>query len=134
MINTNRIVPVTKTDLLTLYATNISITQSILGGNSLAILSPEDDQGNFLLVENSRVTYFCNQPVKTLHVATIGPASVYFVAAYDFEKVYVGEDDTYLDGSLRNSDVKKDCATLYFTYVDSDARLRIGVATPPVEP
>ena len=130
MINTNRIVPVTKTDLLTLYATNINLMQNMLGGNSLAILSPEDVQGNFVLAENSEVTYFCNQPVKTLHFATVGPVSVYFVAAYDFEKVYVGEDDTYIDGSLRNSDVKKDCATLYLAYIDSDARLRIGAATP----
>ena len=130
MINKNRIVPVTKTDLLTLYATSINVTQNMLGGNSLAILSPEDDQGNFLVMENSRVTYFCNQPVKTLCFATIGPVSVYFVAAYDFEKVYVGEDDTYIEGSLRNSDVKKDCATLYFAYIDSNARLRIGTATP----
>ena len=130
MINKNRIVPVTKTDLLTLYATNINYTLSVGGASTLTILSPEDDQGNFLLLENSGVMYFCNQPVKSLHIATIGPATVFFVAAYDFEKVYVGEDDTYIDGSLRNSDVKKDCATLYSVYVDSEARLRISAVTP----
>lgn len=130
MINKNRIVPVTKTDLLTLYATNINFTLNSGGANPLTILSPEDVQGNFLLTENSGVTYFCNQPVKSLHIATIGPVTVFFVAAYDFEKVYVNEDDTYIDGSLRNSDVIKDCATLYLAYVDSGARLRIASVTP----
>ena len=130
MINKNRIVPVTKTDLLTLYATNINFVLTTSEANSLTILNPEDVQGNFLLKENSGVMYFCNQPVKSLNISTIGPVTVFFVAAYDFEKVYVNEEDVFAEGSLLNSDVIKDCATLYFAYVNIDAVIKIGAVTP----
>ena len=72
MINTNKIVPVTNVDLLTLYSL-VMASGGISG----------DGNGNFEITEEG-TTATCNEPVKTINLdvtaSSLASATVYFVA------------------------------------------------------
>lgn len=104
MINTDRIVPVTRTDLISLYA-------FIMGGPSrVAVISSDDADGNFHLTELPAGEYeyiFADEPVSTFDIdPTISELPpIYFVPAYDYagftangEFVQTAGDEVDADG------------------------------------
>lgn len=81
MINKDRIVPVTKTDLLTLYGV---ILKQDSNNSSLAKLESSDVEGDFAIT--SAGTYIADQPVKSvLFGSSVTSGTLFFVAAYDYE-------------------------------------------------
>lgn len=77
MINKDRIVPVTKTDLLTLYATIL-----MLSGKPANVLKADDAEGHFTFPTLAG-TYIAAEPVKSFAGERIG--KIYFVPAYGCE-------------------------------------------------
>lgn len=117
MINKNRIVPVMKTDLLTLYGTMLAIASV-----SASVLASLDIDGNFSVTgSGSAGTFLCDQPVKTLDIpVAVTGCTVYFVAAYDFTGLTVaGAAATFNSSYLDNDDVLTDAATLYKAVLSS---------------
>jgi hypothetical protein len=79
MINTNRIVPVTKIDLISLYALIMS-----LAGTSYTTIDATDVNGDFEM-ESGSGNVIASQPVTTFDFATgVSSAVVYFVPAFDY--------------------------------------------------
>lgn len=78
MINTNRIVPITRTDLLSNYGTMLKIA-----GTSIAKVSASNP-GEFKLTTGSG-NMFADEPVKSVDFDGVSAAVVYFVAAFDYE-------------------------------------------------
>ena len=105
MINSNRIVPVQKTDLLSLYGTVLNLI-----GTSYTVLESPDVEGNFVCTASGAAgNKLANQPVKTLDF-TSGTTSgtVYFIPAYDFEGFKIAGAKVTVTGT-----VNADGATLY---------------------
>ena len=105
MINSNRIVPVQKTDLLSLYGTVLNLI-----GTSYTVLQSTDVEGNFAVTASGAAgNKLANQPVKTLDF-TSGTTSgtVYFIPAYDFDCFKIAGVKVTATG-----DVEADGATLY---------------------
>ena len=116
MINSNRIVPVQKTDLLSLYGTVLNLI-----GTSYTVLQSTDVEGNFAVTASGAAgNKLANQPVKTLDF-TSGTTSgtVYFIPAYDFEGFKIAGVAATATG-----DVEADGATLY-KVVLADAALTV---------
>lgn len=119
MINEDRIVPVTKTDLITLYgvilkAANVDVAKlDATGTGTFEIASALTS--NYVLTD---------EPVKSLDIAsTVTSASIYFVAAYDFEGFTVGgASATIASGS---ADVETDANTLYLAVL-ADGKITIS--------
>lgn len=79
MINTNRIVPVQKIDLITLYAVIMS-----LAGTSYTTIDATDVEGDFVMSSGSG-NVVASQPVTTFDFATgVSSAKVYFVPSFDY--------------------------------------------------
>ena len=117
MINYDRIVPVQKIDLLSLYGTVLTI-----GNVSYGILAATGVEGDFEVTGSGAAgTKLCNQPVKTLDLKSgVTAATVYFVAGYDFEGIKVaGAAPTFNSSYLDNDDVLHDGVTLYKAVLDS---------------
>ena len=81
MINNDRIVPVTKIDLLSLYATMLKIA-----GQDVAILEAANVDGDFVLQPalGASGLYLANQPVKSIELGESTDCSIFFVAAYNY--------------------------------------------------
>ena len=110
MINTNRVVPITKIDWLSLIGTVLGI-----GGTSYGVLDAENVEGNFDLTGSGAAgNKLCGQPVKTLNFHTgVTSGTVYFVAAHDFAGITFHEGTATFNSSyLDNDDVIKDGVTL----------------------
>lgn len=108
MINKDRIVPIEKMDLLTMFGTILS-----LHGTSYAVLASSDVEGTFSVTGSGAAgNKLANQPVKSLDFASgVTSGTVYFVAAYDYAGITVaGAAATIADGSAT---VIPDGATLY---------------------
>ena len=108
MINKDRIVPITKTDYLTMIGTILK-----LHGTSYDILASSDVEGDFSVTGTGAAgTKLANQPVKSLDFASgVTGGTVYFVADYAYEGITVaGAAATIADGSAT---VIPDGATLY---------------------
>lgn len=102
MINNDRIVPVTKIDLLSLYGLIIKAR-----GTSVNAINANDVDGNFSQSANG--TTFASQPVKSCDFgASVTSATVYFVPAYDFKGFTKSGAAITETGT-----VEKDSATLY---------------------
>ena len=107
MINTDRIVPVTKTDLVTLYGNIMT-----LAGSTVAALEATAP-GVFKVVEAPQSgSLLAAEPVKALDIdGEVSAVTIYFLAAYDFEGFTVGGTAaTIADGS---DEVEADDASLY---------------------
>lgn len=109
MINANRIVPVEKTDLISLYSV---ILKQDSNNSGLAKLAADTVDGQFQVKTNSAVL-IADQPVKSVDFDTtassVTAGTVYFVAAYDYvgfsidgvaEEAADGSVDVVADGSL----------------------------------
>jgi hypothetical protein len=111
MINTNQIVPITATDLLTLLGTVMAIGQESLSAVPTA-LAPLDVEGDYKVTTNSAVA-LASAPLKSLDfdatASSVSAGTVYFVPAYD----YAGFS---IDGAAvitAGAEVKADGCTLY---------------------
>ena len=127
MINNDRIVPVTKSDLLSLYATVLAIANV-----SASHLASENVEGDFQVTGSGAAgTFLADQPVKTLDFASgVTGATVYFVADYEFSALTVaGAAATLADASLDLDEVVKDTATLYKAILSS-GEVTISAITP----
>ena len=117
MINTDRIVPVTKTDLISLYGL---ILKQASGNSSLEKLASKDVEGNFQVTSNSKV-YIANQPVKSLDIdattSSVSASTIYFLAAKDYVGFSIdGVAETPAAGSVA---VDNDASTLYKAVLSS---------------
>lgn len=114
MINTDRIVPVTAIDLLSLYA--VILKQDTTNNSSLAKLAASNP-GIFTQSTNSAVA-IAAEPVKTLNFASgVTAGTVYFVAAYDYVGFSInGTAETPAGGS---DTVVADGRTLYKAVLSS---------------
>lgn len=103
MINQDRIVPITKTDLLTAYGTMLKIASV-----SVSALNAADTAGDFEQTTNS-ATVICSEPVKALNFgSSVTAATVYFVPAYDYKGFTKTSATLTVSG-----DVTADGSTLY---------------------
>lgn len=103
MINTNRIVPVTKTDLLTLYGNILKIA-----GTSVTALTTDATDGTFVIASASG-TVLANEPVKSLEITAGTSATIYFIPAYDFTGFTIAGSPVTTTGAT----VDPDGVTLY---------------------
>lgn len=129
MINTNRIVPVVKTDLLSIYGTMLA-----MAGVSYGVLKSSDIPGDFSVTGSGAAgNFLCDQPVKTLDIpVTVTGCTVYFVAGYDFGGLTVaGAAPTFGEG-YTNDTIIPDCATL-FKAVLSSGTVTVTAVTPVSE-
>lgn len=111
MINTDRIVPVEKVDLLTLYG-NICK----LAGKTIASASATAP-GVFALTSGSG-NIIAAEPVKSLDFgASVTAAVVYFIPALDYEGFSIAGTDVTTSGAT----VDADGATLYTATLASGA-------------
>lgn len=111
MINTNRIVSVKQTDLLTLYGTMLKISgltiNSVLA-NGIGEFELASGSGNLI----------ASEPVKTFDFgASVTSATLYFVADYSYKGFTVsGTAATIVDNNVA---VEKDSCTLFKAVLDS---------------
>lgn len=107
MINTDRIVPITKIDLLSMYG----LVLKFAGVNATA-LQANTIEGDFSAAAG---TYICAQPVKSFDF-TGASGTVYFVADYAYEGFTKSGAAVTVTG-----DVDADGATLYKAVLASGA-------------
>ena len=129
MINKERVVPIMKTDYLSLIGTMMTIANV-----SYAVLKSKDITGNFSVTGSGAAgTKLADQPVKTLDFASgVTSGTVYFVPAYDFAGIKVaGADATFNSSNLDNDDVIADGVTLYKAVLSSE-EVTLTAITPIV--
>ena len=113
MINTNRIVPVSAIDLISLYG--LILKQDTTNNSSLAKVSATNP-GSFE-VESASTPLIADEPVKNLEFASsISSATVYFVPAYDYAG-FTKEGATL----TVTGDVEPDARTLYKATLSTNA-------------
>lgn len=106
MINNDRIVPITKIDLLSMYGLVLVLT----GGESAPTkLDAIDTAGDFSQTTNS-ATVICSEPVKSFNFgSSVTAGVVYFVPALD----YSGFTKTGATITTAGATVEADGRTLY---------------------
>ena len=106
MINNDRIVQVTNTDLISLYALILA-----LAGTTVTALDATDPEGDFEITEApDSGSYVASEPVQTLDIdSEVSAVSIYFVAAYDYSGFSIGGTAVVTAGD----DVTADGRTLY---------------------
>lgn len=116
MINTNRIVPITATDLITNYGVILAAATAAASGTAPTKLSAGNAAGTFAQSTNS-ASVLCDEPVKTLTFgSSVTAATVYFVPAYD----YKGFDKTGATLTVTGT-VDADGSTLYKATLSTNA-------------
>ena len=124
MINKDRIVPIQKTDYLTMIGTILA-----LHGTSYGVLAATNVEGDFSVTGTGAAgTKLANEPVKTLDFASgVTGGTVYFVASFDYVGITVaGAAATIADGS---AEVKADGISLY-TAVLASGEVTITAISP----
>lgn len=113
MINANKIVPVTKSDLLSILANAAVLAAKTV--TALAATAP----GVFSISENpSTDVTICNEPVKSFDFASgSSAATVYFIADYAYEGFKVAGTAVTTSGAT----VDPNSATLYKATLSSGA-------------
>lgn len=119
MINEDRIVSVTKTDLITLYG------MILMAANVNVAKLDATAAGTFKISSALTTDYvLADEPVKSLDIAsTVTSASIYFVPAYDFEGFTVGGASATIASA--SVDVEKDGNTLYLAVL-ADGEITIS--------
>lgn len=105
----DRIVPVHRTDLMSLY-------YLILGLAARNATPVEAESPGVFDVENTQSTCFCAEPVKRMKINPETEQSYFFVTAFDFEGIYnlEGEKIEYIEGgSPADFDSVGDGVTLF---------------------
>ena len=129
MVNNDRIVPIQKIDLLSMYGTVLTIASV-----SFTVLAATDINGDFSVTgSGSAGTFLANQPVATLDFPSgVTGATVYFVPAFDFSAITVaGAAATIDDSGLALADVQPDGVTLYKAVLSS-GEVTISAVTPSI--
>ena len=127
MVNNDRIVPIQKIDLLSMYGTVLAVGQV-----DFSVLASTDILGNFSVTgTGSAGTFLANQPVQTLDFATgVTGGTVYFVPGYDFSAITVAGAAATIDSDgLGLADVQPDGVTLYKAVLAS-GEVTITAVTP----
>ena len=121
MINTNRVVPVQKTDLLSLIGTVLGLI-----GTTYSVLAATTIEGAFSVTgSGSAGNFLANQPVQSLDFPSgVTGATVYFVAAYDFAGFTIAGAAATPTGT-----VQSDGVTLYKAVLSSGA-ITVTAVTP----
>lgn len=117
MINQNRIVPIEKVDLISMYGLILQQNSSF---SSLAKLAAATIDGQFTVATNNAVV-IADQPVKSVNIAatasSVSACTVFFVADYAYEGFSIdGVAEAPADGSV---DVVADGHTLYKAVLSS---------------
>ena len=126
MINNDRIVPIQKMDLLSMFGTVLGLI-----GTSYNVLASTDVEGDFSVTGTGDAgNLLANQPVQTLDFASgVTAGTVYFVASYDFGAITVaGAVATFGSGSAT---VVADGVTLYKAVLSS-GEVTVSVITPAI--
>ena len=114
-MNANRIVPVTNTDLLTIYSVALAAAAAAASGTApekLAATNP----GEFDVTTASK-TYFADEPVKSLNFgSSITANTTYFVPALDYKGFTKTSATLTVTG-----DVDADGSTLYKATLSTNA-------------
>lgn len=124
MINKDRIVPISKTDLLTMVGMTLNLI-----GTSFDVIASKNVDGDFDVTGSGAAgNKLVNQPAKTIDFKSgVTSGTVYFVASYDFDGIKVaGSAATIADGSAT---VKNDGATLYKAVL-ADSAVTITAVSP----
>lgn len=127
MVNNDRIVPIQKIDLLSMYGTVLTIASV-----SFTVLAASDVLGDFSVTGSGAAgTFLANQPVSTLDFASgVTGGTVYFVPAFDFSAITVaGAAATIDDAGLALADIEPDGVTLYKAVLSS-GEVTISAVTP----
>lgn len=127
MVNNDRIVPIQKIDLLSMYGTVLAVGQV-----DFSVLASTDILGNFSVTgTGSAGTFLANQPVQTLDFASgVTGGTVYFVPGYDFSAITVAGAAATIDSDgLDLADVQPDGVTLYKAVLAS-GEVTITAVTP----
>lgn len=86
MINSDRIVPVSAIDLITLYG--LILKQDTTNNSTLAALNALNVEGDFKITSGS-APLLASQPVKSIDIdataSSVTAATIYFVPAYDYK-------------------------------------------------
>lgn len=128
MVNNDRIVPIQRIDLLTLYGTIMNIVNQ--GNDPFAVLPAADVEGNFVVPADGGF-FIAAQPVKTLDFGEASGATVLFVADYGFEGFKQGGEPVEpADGS---AEVIPDSVSLYFAGVIEGSTPSVTCLTPQAE-
>ena len=122
MVNTDRIVPISKIDLISAYGTAMK-----LAGTSFGVIGAADVEGDFNVTGSGSVgNKLANQPVKTIDFKSgVTAGVVYFVAAYDFEGFKVAGTKVTASGAT----VAADGVSLY-TATLADSAVTVAAITP----
>lgn len=126
MINNDRIVPIQKMDLLSMFGTVLGLI-----GTSYNVLASTDVEGDFSVTGTGDAgNLLANQPVQTLDFASgVTAGTVYFVADYNFNAITVaGAAATFGSGSAT---VVADGVTLYKAVLAS-GEVTVSVVTPAI--
>lgn len=114
MINSDRIVPVTKTDLISLYGL---ILKQDSDNATLAGVASGDVDGDFAITA-ATTPLIADQPVKSVDFASgVSTATLYFVA----DSAYVGFSINGAAVETTGDDVVADGSTLYVAALASSA-------------
>ena len=115
MINTNRIVPMTATDLITNYGVTLAAAAEAASGTAPEKLTATNP-GEFSVTTASK-TYLANEPVKTLNFgSSITANTTYFVPALDYKGFTKTSATLTVTG-----DVVADGSTLYKAVLSTNA-------------
>lgn len=113
MINANRIVPIEKVDLITMYGL---ILKQASANATLAKVSAKNVEGDFEITA-AATPLIADEPVKTVNFASgVTAATLYFVPAYDYEGFTLNGVAVTPTG-----DVERDGRTLYKAVLASGA-------------
>lgn len=109
MINTNRIVPITSVDLISMYG--LILMQNASANGSLAKVSSKTVEGDFEITA-AATPLIADEPVQTVDFASgVTSATLYFVPAYSYEGFTVaGVAATIADNDV---EVEPDGRSLY---------------------
>lgn len=110
MINTDRIVPITAIDLVSMYGTIMK-----LAGTTVTSINTVTTNGEFELTSGSG-NILASEPVKKFTFgSSVTSAVIYFVPAYDYEGFVIGENTVTTAGTT----VVPDGKTLYSATLSS---------------
>lgn len=134
MINNDRIVPVTKSDLLSLYGTIANLI--ILAQNFNGPMYPyaaKDVEGNFLIETEPDDSIMFNQPIKSVEIVTADVSGFGAAGTFDYHfEGFKDEDGNEIPLTVHafgggDAELKKDGWTLYAIQFSAGAVLAIQV-------
>lgn len=121
MINKDRIVPVTATDLLTLFYTINSIAAN---GNKYVLATTSKIGVYDFQATGLANSIICSEPVKKMNIGLGFQGSIYFIPDYDFEGItYNGAPAVF---NSETDEIIADGASCYLAFYDAD-KSAVGV-------